>query len=648
MPEKLSNEPEYEAQLSLFDGTDDSQENIAEVTENTSVVIYQKAISTTTSLSINAQRLLRTIIGLIGPDDKENKPYTFLVRDFQKIYGLKTNPSKQLIKAAMELGQRIYIPDPENPERDGEVTGWIDKLKIKNGIATVRFQPELLAVYQSIKEYTYNLGNTKEFQLSYTFSLYEKFIAELGKSNGVTFYMSLHEVRKWLKLEDKYVTVEGDFDYANFKRRILKKVIDDINNGGQENNPCNIKINVEERKIGRKVVGIEFSIWRVHEDTFEVKVTNPFYDNLHPTTKKYYDAALKGNIDASEIEKSIIRYGDEIFAKIMEYIIKDNKDKNVAYWTACIRNGWFDKSSQNRFNFQNLTNTVRFYDDIYGSCCRFFKSLPPKKQKPVLLQVAKELKSGRPQIYEYLTTNPVENIVNNEGVMLFVAEVLKSMIDSNKNNDIVKEYNEWKDTPVEESTNSIRIGREAIIAELNKENIYNFDVIDKILENDDEYIMANIKYCRDKYRASGKQQDIAGSIIASMQKDYANFKAKKKEHDKKQRKTMAILEFKKNKDSYSDAELQSKIKTAKDNPELLELIDAEISSRQAKKRKEELKEYFFNLDFIEQAEIISEMKKSGGVLANAVKAKSPEELWNNPMLVAALLNATEKFKEQQE
>ncbi len=48
--------------------SDLSKEVAAAVDESNSVVIYQKYISITSALNINAQRLLRTVIGLIEDD----------------------------------------------------------------------------------------------------------------------------------------------------------------------------------------------------------------------------------------------------------------------------------------------------------------------------------------------------------------------------------------------------------------------------------------------------------------------------------------------------------------------------------------------------------------------------------------------------
>ena len=79
----------------------EEDEYISSLTEYNSVKLVPRIIQTTSVLSVNAQRLLRTVIGLIGDKDKPGKVYTFAISDFMKLYGLSAYPSTQITKAGI-------------------------------------------------------------------------------------------------------------------------------------------------------------------------------------------------------------------------------------------------------------------------------------------------------------------------------------------------------------------------------------------------------------------------------------------------------------------------------------------------------------------------------------------------------------------
>lgn len=654
--------------------SDLSKEVAAAVDESNSVVIYQKYISITSALNINAQRLLRTVIGLIEDDDKPGKAYTFTVADFAKLYGLNSNPSKQIMVAGKELGKRFIVHDPDDPtKQDGIVIGWIDYLRVRSGIVTVKFQPAMLSVYQSFKTFSYSLGNTKDFSIAYTFSIYEKFITMLGNDTKVTFYMSLPEIWDFLKLDGKYMTSSGAYEYANFKRRVLLRVFADINGNKIDDNPCNINFTFTERKIRKKVIGLEFNVWTVFSSRIDVKVKNPFYESLRPDTKAYFDAAVEAGIDPIEVERCISNFSEETFGRIMEYNMTTNKNKGVAYWSACIRNGWTDNKSQGRFSFAEIEKNVLFSKEVTATYKAFIFSLDKAQQEVVFGFVSKYLQNSKPQIYEFMRKSNLETMLNNNGFMLFVYEVVSDMVNK-KEPEIV--YGWYMDHVMKLSRNTsvpsskaIEIeeaeivslditGREAIVSRLKDENIYDKTILRELLAYEDEYIAENIEYCIRNYREKRNQNDISGAIITACKNDYARYKKKaaklkeKREAEiKRQEEAMLVQkakEFVDIRNDISDLELKEMYETVPKTEPLYNEVEKEIVSRKNQKENEGLKDYFFSLSLEEQEAIMDLACEESSFFKMWIGKKTPAEMWCSPLFSKNLNKVTSAYRDDKE
>lgn len=645
------------------------------VDESNSVVIYQKYISITSALNINAQRLLRTVIGLIEDGDKPGKAYTFTVSDFAKLYGINSNPSKQIMMAGKELGKRFIVPDPDDAtKQDGVVIGWIDYLRVRSGIVTVKFQPAMLSVYQSFKTFSYSLGNTKDFSVAYTFSIYEKFITMLGNDTKVTFYMTLPEIWEFLKLEGKYMCTNGAYDYSNFKRRILTKVFADINGNDIDDNPCNVNFTYTERKIRKKVIGIEFNVWRVFTSRVDVKVKNPFYESLRPDTKAYFDAAVEAGVDPIEVERCISNYSEETFGHIMEYNMTANKNKGVAYWSACIRNGWTDNKSQGRFSFGEIEKNVLFSKEVTATFKTFILSLDKSQQEVVFSFVSKNLQRSKPQIYEFMRKSSLETMLNNNGFMLFVYEEVSEMVNKHEPEVIYGWYMDHVMKLNRRSSLSSSVGgqdivdaeilsldisgRDAIVSRLKDENIYDESTLRELLMYDDDYISDNIEYCIRNYREKRNQKDISGAIITACKNDYARNKKKKakleekrKSEIKRQEEAMLLQkarDFVDIKDELPDLELDKLHDTVEKTEPLFGEIEKELEVRKQQKEKEQLKKCFFELSVEEQEAIMDLACAESSFFKMWVDKKTPMEMWESPLFSKNLTKVTSAYLEDKD
>ena len=91
------------------------------------------------------------------------------------------------------------------------------------------------------------------------------------------------DLKAWLKIEDKYKS------YADLKRRILTPIINDINGevreDGQENS-CNLRIEFEEVKTGKKISGLNFKVKKV--DVNQHIVPEQLLNNLVEKTEIFH------------------------------------------------------------------------------------------------------------------------------------------------------------------------------------------------------------------------------------------------------------------------------------------------------------------------------------------------------------------------
>lgn len=665
--------------------------DIVPVNEYNQVNQAPNMVMSTSLLSFNAQRLLRTVIGLISDNDKPGKAYTFTIEDYRRLYKLKGYPSNQLLKAGEELGKRFTLRDPANPEEDGVVMGWIDYIRIKEGIVTVRFLPELLRVYQSWRTFSYNLGNTKAFQISYTFSFYEYCLSVLKNNTSVVFYMPLSELWNFFKLENRYKKENGEYEYSNFKRRVLKKIELDINGSDPSVNPCNINIRFKDKKSGRKVVGVTFSVSRVSFDQqAPEKVTNPFYDRLRPDTKTYYDAALAANIDAAEIERSIISYSEEGFRRIMEYNLTKNKDKSSFYWLACIRNGWVDNRSQNRFSFYNINKSVQAELANYNDYNLFVRSLEEPKLVVLFRYIGKVFSKDSPQLGDYMNKKSVKAILNDEGYMIFILEIVKDIVRNESPKEFYDWFIEWEDsrlhhsvislnnTPVSSSaksfespsllsvpaseldTGNIMESRTSIVSKLESEGITDKKILATLLEHTDEYILANIDYCVKHYRDKRRQSDISGAIISAIKNDYAGYQVELKNKIKKKRNADAEI-AEGIAQAAAEADVSAKIGDATEDElkfmleefsssgqeRLKAIVEKESERRQREAEIQELRDYFFRLSDMEQADIFITAKTANSAAFKYAKGiTSYDSMWDSHALVGFMIKATKDFMKE--
>lgn len=327
----------------------------ASITTQDKVIIAAEATLAKKTLSLSAQRVFRAIVSLIRPDDPEGKTYTFKLKDFANIFGHSSADKHTDIKEACEeLRSTITLV---LPDRSTLVTGLISSAHIFQSEVQIKLGEKLLPFYKNQSAQKYKLINIAGFKSRYTFKIYEMLHLELNSGNS-RVYKDVQEFKEWLECDTKYV------GYGDFKRSVLIPVISDINGEPYHDksrkkeskaprirtskNYCNIHVEMEEVKQGRRVVGIWFTVNQIeHDDPKFMELTiNDFYDNLDPFTQDYYNMLRQTyGVNHSTIKHAIDKYGEiefqNLFREIHKTIIQQGlKIKNkTKFAAACLNKG---------------------------------------------------------------------------------------------------------------------------------------------------------------------------------------------------------------------------------------------------------------------------------------------------------------------
>lgn len=210
-------------------------------------------------ITLREQKLLYLAISMIEPDATEISEFHIRVRDLYELLGLgKTTPAKDLKETADKLlSRRLELPTPG--KNDFDFINIVSRCSyIENeGEVVIRInkdiEPFLLKLRGNFTSYT--LYNILKLKSEYSIALFQ-FLKSYVFQEEVT--ITLVELKDFLFFEQtKYP------QYSMFKRDILKKCLDEINDKTE------LKITFEEIKKGRTVHALKFNIREVKETIIE-------------------------------------------------------------------------------------------------------------------------------------------------------------------------------------------------------------------------------------------------------------------------------------------------------------------------------------------------------------------------------------------
>ncbi|MFC5714401.1 replication initiation protein [Thalassorhabdus alkalitolerans] len=220
---------------------------IAEKELNSVVTKSNELIQASYRLGLTEQRVILYLVSKIQPNDEEFKVYTFSIKHFHDILGLKGTPKYSEIKEiTRNLMRKVF-----QVQMDGKLyqMSWLSSVVYNDaeGTISLRFDPVLKPFLLELKKNftSYKYENVVKLRSSYSIRIYE-LLKQYEKLKERHF--EINEFRSVLGLEDQYKT------YGNLKNRVIKPAQKELAEY------TDVKFEIKEQKTGRKVTGITFLI----------------------------------------------------------------------------------------------------------------------------------------------------------------------------------------------------------------------------------------------------------------------------------------------------------------------------------------------------------------------------------------------------
>lgn len=203
----------------------------------------------TNPLTVREQKIVLTMVSMIQPTDEDFKDYRISIKEFSEMLGLEGSAKYTELK---EITKDLMSKSVEIPKADGGwlFANWVSSAEYQKGEGTIAlsFSPKLMPYLLQLKNAftSYRLSNILSLKSTYSIRLYElmKKWQHLGR-----WECSIESLREKIGVgDDKYPR------YANFKARVLKSAVEEVNE------KTDLFITFKENKKGRSVDRIEFTI----------------------------------------------------------------------------------------------------------------------------------------------------------------------------------------------------------------------------------------------------------------------------------------------------------------------------------------------------------------------------------------------------
>ena len=216
------------------------------------VVKSNQMIEASYRLSLQEQRIILYMASMIQPNDEDFRPVSLSIKEFAEVMGVQNTHHTYMQQVTRELLTKVITIKEENSLLQ---VGWLSSARYfhKEGCVRLSFDPELKPYLLQLKErFTkYQLSHVIRLKHSYSIRFYELFkqYEKIGWR-----YFTLKDFRNLLGVgEDEYKL------YGDFKKKIIvpSKKEFDLKYKNQE---LDFTFEYEEKKDGRKVIGLKFEI----------------------------------------------------------------------------------------------------------------------------------------------------------------------------------------------------------------------------------------------------------------------------------------------------------------------------------------------------------------------------------------------------
>ncbi|WP_456391214.1 replication initiation protein [Hydrogenimonas sp.] len=213
--------------------------------KNELVVKHNSLIRSRYDYTLAELRLVIAIASMIEADDEDFREYVVPAKEYAELMGADKDNT---YKAVKKLGDMLLSKPLHIPTAGGfAICNWFSWYEYKDGRIYCSFHPKLKPYMLQLKEQftKYRLENILRFKSVYSIRMYE--LAKSWEARG-GFEISVDDLRKMFGLEGKYKL------YADLKRKIIERSLKEINS------LSDIRISYKEKKIGRKVTDLIFTV----------------------------------------------------------------------------------------------------------------------------------------------------------------------------------------------------------------------------------------------------------------------------------------------------------------------------------------------------------------------------------------------------
>jgi len=308
-------------------------------------------------LSLQEQKIILTLASMVQPKDEDFKPYTFKIKDFMELLGVKsTTKYIEIPKITKELMAKVF--EIKRGEKVIQLA-WLSSAEYEKGTGLVEleFSPKLKPYMLGLKErYTsYKIGNVLSLRSKYSLRLYEILKSNLYKKDVI---IEIEELKKVLRATEKSYSV-----YRNVKTRIVLQAQKEFKL------KTDINFTFEEIKTGRKVTSIKFTINSLDTARNEIAVSK---EEMSSDIIKQVQAIFhKHNI--TEYEAGCIlgdaRNNIDLIKQCYEYLLTKDYVNNIVGYMRKLVTGFnkpqsnikidnFNNFEQRTYDFKKLENKL--------------------------------------------------------------------------------------------------------------------------------------------------------------------------------------------------------------------------------------------------------------------------------------------------
>jgi len=264
-------------------------------------------------LSVREINMILTLLTAIDKSDTDFKDYIFTLSDFKDKTDITMTTSNlnQVIKGLMSKPLEI-----KTSNKNWKIFNWFSYFEFNNGVITCRFDKELKPYLLELKErfVTNDLRMLLLMRSSYSKRMY-LLLKEYSKIGSRTF--DIEDLQEILKVPKSHKE-----RYGKFKSDVLKRAEIDINKF------TDLEVELSEKKLGRKVVKVTYTIRKNSNDlkSFIQTIRELYVNQLLHYTKdnRPLKCSEKGYLYYADQENSYI--GKKEAQKLWEYLHENRRD----------------------------------------------------------------------------------------------------------------------------------------------------------------------------------------------------------------------------------------------------------------------------------------------------------------------------------